>query len=89
MKRIRYFILSAGVILLAAALSRFLIAAGNAQVMDLPEPCWAFRCAMRCWRLEHLNWSWRWFACSADVLDFRSAGWHGWAPITLCFGSAC
>ena len=38
MKRIRYFILSAGVILLAAALSRFLIAAGNAQVMDLPEP---------------------------------------------------
>lgn len=38
MKWMRYFILSAGVILLAAALSRFLIAAGNAQVMALPDP---------------------------------------------------
>ena len=38
MKWIRYFILSAGAILLAAALSRFLIAVGNAQVLALPEP---------------------------------------------------
>jgi DNA-directed RNA polymerase subunit RPC12/RpoP len=38
MKWIRYFILSAGAILLAAALSRFLIAAGNAQIMALPDP---------------------------------------------------
>jgi hypothetical protein len=37
MKRIRIFILTAGVILLVAALNRFLIAAGNAQVMTLPE----------------------------------------------------
>ena len=35
---IQYFILSAGVILLAAALTRFLIAAGNAQVLSLPDP---------------------------------------------------
>ena len=33
-----YFILSAGGILLAGALVRFLIAAGNAQVLALPEP---------------------------------------------------
>ena len=38
MKWIRYFILSSGAILLAAALTRFLIAAGSAQVMSLPEP---------------------------------------------------
>ncbi len=38
MKWIRYFILSAGVILLAAALIRFVIAAGNAQVLALPDP---------------------------------------------------
>ena len=38
MKWIRCFILSAGAILLAAALSRFLIAVGNAQVLALPEP---------------------------------------------------
>ena len=38
MKWIRYFILSAGGILLAAALTRFLAAAGQAQVWDLPDP---------------------------------------------------
>jgi DNA-directed RNA polymerase subunit RPC12/RpoP len=38
MKWIRYFILSAGAILLAAALSRFLIAAGSTQVLALPDP---------------------------------------------------
>jgi DNA-directed RNA polymerase subunit RPC12/RpoP len=38
MKWIRYFILSAGVILLVAALTRFLIAAGSAQVLALPDP---------------------------------------------------
>ncbi len=38
MKWIRYFILASGAILLVAALSRFLIAAGNAQVLALPEP---------------------------------------------------
>jgi hypothetical protein len=38
MKWIRYFILSAGAILLAAASCRFLIAAGNAQIMALPDP---------------------------------------------------
>jgi DNA-directed RNA polymerase subunit RPC12/RpoP len=38
MKWIRYFILTTGVILLAAALSRFLIAAGHAQILALPEP---------------------------------------------------
>jgi hypothetical protein len=35
---IQYFILSAGAILLAAALSRFLTAAGQAQVWALPDP---------------------------------------------------
>jgi DNA-directed RNA polymerase subunit RPC12/RpoP len=35
---IRCFILSAGFILLAAALTRFVIAAGNAQVLSLPDP---------------------------------------------------
>jgi predicted RNA-binding Zn-ribbon protein involved in translation (DUF1610 family) len=38
MKWIRYFILSAGVILLVAALTRFLIVADNAQVLASPEP---------------------------------------------------
>jgi len=38
MKTIRIFILSAGGILLAAALNRFLIAAGDAQVLPLPDP---------------------------------------------------
>jgi hypothetical protein len=38
MKWIRYFILSSGAILLAAALTCFLIAADSAQVMSLPEP---------------------------------------------------
>jgi len=38
MKYIRYFIFSAGAILLAAALTRFLTAAGNAQVWNLPDP---------------------------------------------------
>ena len=38
MKWTRFFILSAGVILLAAALTRFLIVAGNAQVLALPDP---------------------------------------------------
>jgi hypothetical protein len=38
MKWIRCFILSAGAILLAAALTRFLIGFGNAQVLALPEP---------------------------------------------------
>jgi hypothetical protein len=38
MKWIRYFILSSGGILLAAALTRFLTAAGNAQVWALPDP---------------------------------------------------
>jgi len=38
MKWIRYFILPAGFILLVAALSRFLIVFGNAQVMMLAEP---------------------------------------------------
>ena len=38
MKWIRIFIFSAGVILLAAALNRFLIAAGDAQVLPLPDP---------------------------------------------------
>ena len=38
MKWIRFFILSTGAILLAAALERFLLAAGNAQVLALPEP---------------------------------------------------
>lgn len=38
MKSIRYFILCAGLILLAAALTRFLIAVGNAQIMALPDP---------------------------------------------------
>jgi hypothetical protein len=38
MKWIRYFILSAGFILLVAALNRFVIAAGSAQVLALPEP---------------------------------------------------
>ncbi|HEY5043666.1 MAG TPA: hypothetical protein VIK53_16965 [Verrucomicrobiae bacterium] len=38
MKLTALFIKSAGVILLAAALMRFLIAAGNAQIMALPEP---------------------------------------------------
>ncbi len=37
-KWLRHFVLSAGGILLAAALSRFLIAAGNAQVLSMPEP---------------------------------------------------
>lgn len=34
----RFFILSAGIILLAAALCRFLIAAGHAQILALPDP---------------------------------------------------
>ncbi|HUZ07019.1 MAG TPA: hypothetical protein VMV89_05970 [Candidatus Paceibacterota bacterium] len=38
MKWIQYFIFSAGAVLLAAALSRFLIAAGHAQVLALPDP---------------------------------------------------
>jgi len=38
MKRIKFFIYSAGGILLSAALIRFLIAAGNLQVLSLPEP---------------------------------------------------
>jgi len=38
MKWIRYFIPIAGVILLAAALTRFLIATGSAQVLALPDP---------------------------------------------------
>ncbi|HUZ08284.1 MAG TPA: hypothetical protein VMV89_12460 [Candidatus Paceibacterota bacterium] len=38
MKWIRYFIPTVGVILLAAALTRFVIAAGNAQVLALPDP---------------------------------------------------
>jgi len=38
MKWIRYFIFSAGAILLAAALTRFLTAAGQAQVWALPDP---------------------------------------------------
>lgn len=38
MKWIRYFILTAGVILLVAALTRFLIAADDAQVSSLPDP---------------------------------------------------
>ena len=38
MKWIQYFILSAGGILLAAALTRFLAAAGQAQVWALPDP---------------------------------------------------
>ena len=38
MKSIRIFILSAGGILMAAALNRFLIAAGDAQVLPLPDP---------------------------------------------------
>jgi hypothetical protein len=38
MRRIRFFILSAGGILLAAALLRFVIATGSAQALDLPEP---------------------------------------------------
>jgi ssDNA-binding Zn-finger/Zn-ribbon topoisomerase 1 len=42
MHRIRFFILSAGGILLAAALIRFVIAAGSAQALDLPEPLLGF-----------------------------------------------
>jgi hypothetical protein len=38
MKWVRYFILSAGAILLAAALARFLAAATQAQVWTLPDP---------------------------------------------------
>jgi Zn finger protein HypA/HybF involved in hydrogenase expression len=38
MKPIKFFIQSAGGILLAAALIRFLIAAGNAPVLAMPEP---------------------------------------------------
>lgn len=38
MKWVRYFILSAGVILLIAALSRLLIVFGNAQVLSLADP---------------------------------------------------
>lgn len=38
MKWIRYFILSAGAILLAAALERFVIATGSAPALALPEP---------------------------------------------------
>lgn len=38
MKWTKLFIASAGSILLAAALIRFIIAAGNAQIMTLPEP---------------------------------------------------
>ena len=38
MKWIRYFILCAGAVLLAAAATRFLIAVGNAQVLLVPEP---------------------------------------------------
>ena len=38
MKAIRIFILTAGIILLAAALNRFLIAASHAQVLLLPDP---------------------------------------------------
>jgi predicted RNA-binding Zn-ribbon protein involved in translation (DUF1610 family) len=38
MKPIRYFILIAGAILLAAALGRFLIGFGNAHGLSLPEP---------------------------------------------------
>ncbi len=34
----KFFVASAGVILLAAAVNRFLIAFGNAQVLSLPEP---------------------------------------------------
>ncbi len=37
-KWIKFFIPSAGAILLAAALMRFIIAVGNAQIMPLPEP---------------------------------------------------
>jgi hypothetical protein len=36
--RLRHFILSTGGILLTAALIRFLVAAGNAQVLSLPDP---------------------------------------------------
>lgn len=38
MKWVRYFVLSAGAILLVAALGRFFIAFGDAQVLSLPEP---------------------------------------------------
>jgi hypothetical protein len=38
MKAIKFFIYSAGGILLAAALERFLVAAGSAQALALPEP---------------------------------------------------
>lgn len=38
MKWIKFFIYSAGGILVAAALERFLVAAGDAQVLALPEP---------------------------------------------------
>jgi len=38
MKWIRYFILSAGAILLVAAVGRFLIAVGQTQVLALPDP---------------------------------------------------
>ena len=57
---IQYFILCAGVILLAAALTRFLIAAGNGQVLALPDPD-AGHSAALCgvWPLALLNWSWR------------------------------
>jgi hypothetical protein len=37
-KWIRWFLLSAGVLLLAAALNRFLIAAGSARSLSMPEP---------------------------------------------------
>jgi hypothetical protein len=36
-KRVRWFVLSAGVILLAAALNRFLIATGSARSLSMPE----------------------------------------------------
>lgn len=38
MKGIKFFIYSAGTILLAASLERFLVAAGHGQVLALPEP---------------------------------------------------
>ena len=89
-KWVRPFILSAGGILLAAAVIRFVIATGDAQVLPLPDPMLGIPLRYDVLTVGGIqSWLWRWSVCLGDDWGCRLAVWPGWPLILPFIGLVC
>jgi hypothetical protein len=85
---IQIFILCAGVILLAGALVRFLIAAGNEQELALPDPMLGIPLRWAVLIVGALELTVAWFCLFGKHLGLR-IGWLAWlATVYVVFGIA-